>query len=38
MTSIPKLVTLALLTGGLAITAASSQAAECKPSKWGAED
>jgi kynurenine formamidase len=31
-------VTLALLTGGLAITAASSQAAECKPSKWGAED
>lgn len=38
MKSVSKLVTLALLMGGLTITAASAQTAECKPSKWGAED
>jgi len=38
MNRIMKIVTLALLTGGFTVAAVSSQAAECKPSKWGADD
>ena len=38
MNRISKLVALALLAGGMTVTAASAQAAECKPSKWGADD
>ena len=38
MNRISKLVALALLAGGMTVTAASAQAAECKPSKSGADD
>ncbi len=33
-----KITTTAVVTGGLVFAAAAAQAAECKPSKWGADD
>jgi len=38
MKSVSKIATIALLTGGLTLAATASQAAECMPSKWGADD
>ena len=38
MKSISRFATLAVLTSGLALAATASEAAECKPSKWGADD
>ncbi len=38
MNNLSKLVTLAFVTSGLLLAAGASQAAECKPSKWGADD
>ncbi len=38
MKKLTKTMTLVMLAGGLSLAATSGMAAECKPSKWGADD